>query len=159
MNKTLAVAVLLLGALAIGFATNSDSVVKTSTGPRIVARVKLTNKTAPVPDSILFTPTQSGLFRISVYMTVTVPTTNSLGGGWYVPLTWTDDAGTEQLTIAGIANTSVPPQDNSTSGNTGNPNYNPVIWADAGTPVTYSVVSEGTMGGTYEMFMVAEQLE
>jgi hypothetical protein len=158
MNKTLAVAVLLLGVLAISFATNNPtSGFKYFGGPRIVAKVKLTNRTASVPDSILFTPTQSGLYRISVYMSMTAPAS---GGAWQTSLSWTDDAGAEQLgAIAGIYNSAVPPTDYSTDGREGTPNLNPTIWAVAGAPVTYSVTGIGTVGGAYEMFMVAEQLE
>ncbi len=72
VNKTLAVAVVLLGALAVGLATN-QSAPTTFLGPRVVATVNLTNQTESIPTTTIFRPPVSGLYRASVYMTNTVP--------------------------------------------------------------------------------------
>src|SRR5260370_3409405 len=65
------------------------------TSPPIVARAKLPNQTAAIPVTTLFTPTQDGLYRLSVYTTQTVSVPNS-SASWGLNLFWTDDAGSEQ---------------------------------------------------------------
>src|SRR5258706_13448177 len=71
MFKTLCVAVLLLSTFALTQARNSTV---GPVSPPIVARGKLLNQTAPIPTTTIFTPTQTGLYRLSVYGTVTTST-------------------------------------------------------------------------------------
>src|SRR5258706_2567445 len=71
MFKSLCVAVLLLSTFALPQARNSTV---GPVSPPIVARGKLLNQTAPIPTTTIFTPTQTGLYRLSVYGTVTTST-------------------------------------------------------------------------------------
>src|SRR5258706_10930445 len=77
MFKTLCVAVLLLSTFALTQARNSTV---GPVSPPIVARGKLLNQTAPIPTTTIFTPTQTGLYRLSVYGTVTTSTCS--GSDW-----------------------------------------------------------------------------
>src|SRR5258706_13944405 len=88
MFKTLCVAVLLLSTFALTQARNSTV---GPVSPPIVARGKLLNQTAPIPTTTIFTPTQTGLYRLSVYGTVTTSTCSGSSG---VPKSqWTHDVG------------------------------------------------------------------
>ena len=51
------------------------------------------NQTGPINGTI-FTPVTNGLFRVSVYMTQTVPGNNA-NNFWGYNLAWFDDAGSE----------------------------------------------------------------
>jgi hypothetical protein len=69
MHKTLCVAVLLLPTFAL--AQGGKSATPPFPSPLIVAKGKLVNQTAPIPTTTIFTPIQTGLYRLSVYATVT----------------------------------------------------------------------------------------
>jgi hypothetical protein len=151
MNRILAATVLLLVALAIGFARDvSDA----PAGPRVIARISLANQTAAIPTTTVFTPADSGLFRASAYMTMTTPGTG--GAYWVLPLNWTDDAGEETTFLAQLPVSSVPPQDYGLSLG-GEPNCTVVFRAVGGMPVTYSVYAGNR--GTYALFMTIEKLD
>jgi hypothetical protein len=158
MNKILAIAFLLVSALAIGFATSGATHPSAGTfaGPRVIAKVNLTNQTSAIPTTTLFTAPETGLYRVSGYLTMTTPV---IGGSysWIVPLTWNDDAGTETAFFAAIGTASVPPQDFAGNAN-GTPDSTFVIRVLAGTPVTFYSYT-GIAGGTYALFMVAERLD
>ena len=154
MNRTLAVSLLLLAALAIGFATNNSTSAPPGSffGPRVVAKVSLTNQTAAIPTTTIFTPAQTGLYRVSVVTVMTTPGTD--GNLWNVMFNWTDDAGAEQTWLAQLFDYSTPPNDYPVNGYTQNP------WtfrANAGTPVQYWVY--GAASGTYDLFLVVERLD
>jgi hypothetical protein len=87
MYKTLCVAVLLLPTFALAQA-NSPA---TPVSPPIVAKGKLLNQTAPIPATTIFTPVQSGLYRLTVYGTITTSTCS--GSVWTFTPEWTDDSG------------------------------------------------------------------
>src|SRR5215467_14162580 len=64
--------------------------------PQIIRRVELTNQTAPIPTTTLFTPSHNGLYRVSSYMTLTSGDSRGRDVGvWDLSLDWTDDAGAE----------------------------------------------------------------
>jgi hypothetical protein len=122
--------------------------------PVIIKKLSLKNQTAPIPQTSIFTPPATGLYRLSVYMIETVPV---VGGSdsWGFNLLWTDDAGVlwqdtviEQQDWGGISSGAAFPP-----GGVG------VFQAVAGQPVSYSVTgpAAGT-GGTYELFFVVERL-
>src|SRR6266496_6591181 len=70
MYKTLCVVALLAGLVALT-GRSSSAAPAPFTSPLIVAKGKLVNQTAPIPTTTIFTPNQTGLYRISVYVTLT----------------------------------------------------------------------------------------
>lgn len=93
LYKTLCIAVLLVTALA--FMSGSKSVGSTPpslTVPVIVASGKLVNQSAPIPNHTIFTPTQDGLYRLSVYAAITTgdPSSQSY---WNYNVFWADASG------------------------------------------------------------------
>jgi hypothetical protein len=154
LNKTVAVCVVLFAVLALSFATNRSAVPSgTLAGPRVIARVNLTNQTATIPTTTIFTPQQTGLYRASAYMNMTTPVS---GGLWAVLLNWNDDVGAESTFLAQLDTGASPPQDYGSSG-TGVPDCTVIFRGLAGTPVTYQVY--GTPAGTYSLFIVVERLD
>jgi hypothetical protein len=137
--------------------------------PRVVAKVALTGRTAPIPTTTLFTPAKDGLYRISSYGVVTVDI--STFGQWDVLLNWVDDSGPE---LCGGSNGAQPCAlmymwtDSPLHYGAGiggysyaAPNTTTVVQAKAGVPVTYSVVADANgspTGSTYELFITVEQL-
>jgi hypothetical protein len=164
MYKALCVAVLLLAMLA--FASGSKPADALSTGlpsPVIVATVNLTNQTAPISSTTLFTPTSTGVYRVTAYMTQVTPV-NTLNIFWYLTLHWTDDAGTQSASLRTnhillqTLTSGTPPV--SYGFDALPPGSTSIIEAKAGQPITYSVVlSKGTNGGTFSLYLVVEQLE
>ena len=165
MNKTLAVAALLFGVLAIGFGTNNSASPPTFPGPHVVATTTVINQTAAIPTTTIFTPQHSGLYRISSYMATTTPGTLDLGY-WVLWLGWTDEAGAEIMAPLELRGVVVAPYAYGFTTSIGDANSFPgpgggssfVVRAIAGTPVTYAVTNGGT-NGTYEVFLVVERLE
>jgi hypothetical protein len=62
--------------------------------PVIVARAKLTNQSAPIPATTIYTPSHDGLYRLTVYGSTTTPCPANCNG-WRMYVTWSDDAGAE----------------------------------------------------------------
>jgi len=124
--------------------------------PKIIAKVALTGQTAAIPTTTIFTPTQTGLYRISAYLTVTQPGTGS--DAWNLYLGWADAAGSELFTsnIAAIQNNATPP--NAYVNNVYGPGDTMIIEAVVGTPVTYQVFTSFP-SGTYSLYITAELLE
>jgi hypothetical protein len=164
MYKALGVAVLLLGTVAF---TGRNSTAAAPVGPAyplIVAKGKLPNQTATIPTSTIYTPSQTGMYRLSVYATLlSAPCTTGLT--WYFNLGWVDDAGTQtmndflygydcnlgpflQLALA-----------NSNAGNVPGGTI-AVFEAKAGQPITYSVTNYGEPDGTsYSLYYTLERME
>ena len=159
MYKTLTVAALLLAAFAFTSGSRSaDASPTTAIGPAIVAKGKLVNQTAPIPTTTIFTPTQTGLYRLSIYATLTKTDPNS-SSYWLVNASYTDDAGPYTLNSLLY---------------TGSDNEIGPLWlfgsspvgavipfeAKAGTPVTYSVTQNGNPDNSaYSLYYVLERLE
>jgi hypothetical protein len=158
MYKTLALAVLLLPTFAIAQSSNSATPFPS---PLIVAKGKLKNQTAPIPTTTIFTPTLDGLYRLSVYMTQTVATTNTQVA-WSFNATWTDDAGDEAapgMLFSPVDDTPPGSYDNLNGGSPGN---TLLLQVKAGTVVTYSTTLTpltATEGGTYSLYYALERLE
>jgi len=68
----------------------------TVVSPAIVAKRKLLNQTKKIPTTTLYTPKQTGLFRLSIYGIILSNDQNE-GGTWYVNVGWTDDFGPEAV--------------------------------------------------------------
>jgi hypothetical protein len=144
-----------LTAALVFFVKESNGVPATSiTRPGIVAKIRMTGQTATIPTTTVFTPAQSGLFRATAYMSMTVPSGG--GGGWAMSLNWTDDAGSETAYLAELGTISTPPYAYATS-ELGDPASSITFYAVSGIPVSY-FIGNGP-GGTYDAFLVVERLE
>jgi len=162
MYKTLTVAALLLAVFAFTSGSRSaDASPTTAIGPAIVAKGKLVNQTAPIPTTSLFTPTQSGLFRLSAYATITTPDPNS-SSSWDYSFTWTDDSGLSQgggeRVLCACGNDNTPGtftwQGVASFGTT------LIFQAKAGIPVTYTVTQDGPVDASvYAVYYTIERLE
>jgi hypothetical protein len=158
MNKTLCVIVVLL-ACALAFSAGSASTTTaTYTVPQIVAKGRLLNQTAPIPTTTIFSPAQSGLFRLSVYATITTGVTNNTST-WSYNTEWTDDSGEVNN---GQVLTSLN-QDNIGAfswSNVGQYGATMVFEAKGGTGIAYSVAQYGPADNSaYALYYTLERLE
>ena len=156
MYKVLCAAAILLASVTLApFASASGL-----PSPVIVAKGKLTNQTAPIPAITLFTPTQTGLYRLSVYAALlkSNPASNS---NWNYNVTWTDDSGVTNnsnpvLYAFGYQNPGI------FFSNLGGTFAGPALTlvAGAGTPITYSMTQSGPPDSSaYSLYWVLERLE
>ena len=130
----------------------------TALAPRIVATVSLTGQTAGIAKTALFTPTNDGLFRVSAYMTMTVPMST---GFWRLNAFWTDDAGAEENVIYYLFSGNKPPTAACNTPDVGGPSCNSAVLLfhdKAGVPLSYDVEAHAGAAGTYDVFIVVEQL-
>jgi hypothetical protein len=166
MYKTLGISLVLLAVFAFTSGSRSaDASPSTAVSAPIVAKGKLVNQST-IPTTTIFTPIQSGFYRLSVYMTITSPVTNA--SQWSYNLNWSDDAGAEQaqapLFAFGYQTPGVYPGAYGTTPviSIGNPGPGAVLTfqAVAGSPVTYSV-SGGIPadGSLFSLYYVVERLE
>jgi hypothetical protein len=98
MYKTLC-AVVLLSTFVLAQGSKSTSTPTPANSfslPLIVAKGKLVNRTTTVPMTTIFTPTQTGLYRLSVYMTTAIHNASSTQD-WEYNVSWSDDAGAESV--------------------------------------------------------------
>ena len=162
MYKALCVAVAVAGLLALT-GRNSSAAPTPFTSPLIVAKGKLVNQTAPIPTTTIFTPSQTGLYRLSVYATITTSDTSSQSN-WNVSLFWTDGAGSERVNtlLLGLNNTAT----QFTSGWAYQLGASPaggavaVFGVSGGTPITYSVTQQGSPDNSaYSLYYTLERLE
>src|SRR5260370_34567475 len=152
MYKSVCVVVILVAAFAFTSGGGSAAASPTTPpSPVIVARAKLVNQTAPIPTTTIFTPTQTGLYRLSVYATVTT-TDPSSQSYWNFNAGWTDDA--KPVSVNTILYT---------TGNVSGPfDYLGVLIAGgteipfeakAGTPITYSISQDnGPDNSAYSLY-------
>jgi hypothetical protein len=158
MYKTLCVAALLLALFAL--TSGSKPADASATGlpsPTILAKAKLVNQTAPIPATTIFTPSQDGLYRVSVYMSQT-----QLGGGygaWDFNLNWSDNAGTEGATPYELSDNNGFDGHYVNNLNASLPGATILLEAIRGVPVTYSVQALSSPAGSYELYYVVERLE
>lgn len=155
MYKTLCVVAILLATIVFTSGNNAvHASTPTITSPVIVASGSLQKQTGPIAKTGIFTPTQTGLYRLSVYMTQTAPSAND--AVWEFFLTWTDDAGNELAGTIGVNATQKPPNAWGSGAF-----YPEVFEAVAGQPVSYEVfLGNGfRKGGTYSFYYTIEQLQ
>lgn len=158
MYKTLCVAALLLATLTFvsGSKRADASPATTISSPVIIVKGKLANLTGVIPQTTIFTPTATGLYRLTVYATTTTADPN--GGSYYgYNLFFTDVTGTQQSYQELLAST------DSQIGvwNNGLVPYSVAFQAEAGTPVSYSFTLESGPGDTavFALYYVVERLE
>jgi hypothetical protein len=164
MYKTLGFAVVLL--LAFAFMSGSKSAGSsqiTLTTPMIVASGKMLNQTAPFSKT-LYTPGVSGLFRLSVYATITTADPTSTAN-WEYGFSWTDSTGAVQGagTVLGAQDYQKGEfWDGAASGT--NTVYlggtNRTFQANAGTPITHFITcAGGPDNSAYSFYYTLERLE
>ena len=154
MRKTFLLTLILMAVTS--FAQDTQRSTTTGNNPCIVATVALTNQTANILRTALYTPT-SGVFRISAYMTMVVPGST---GSWWLTAYWEDDAGVEKTVIYQVNSSSKRPSAScNTAGGTAacGPSVF-VIDTKADIPISYDVGAHAGATGTYDVFIVVEQL-
>jgi len=156
MYKTLCVALILVPTFALTQARNSAF---TPISPPIVAKGKVLNQSAPIPTTTIFQPTQPGLYRLSVYATLTKVATG-IPSSWTYNFYWTDDSGPQSAEqfLYGFGDVSGQFQQLAPVGPLplGGPTL--VFEAKAGTPVNYSV-NGGNDGSAFSLYYTLERLE
>src|SRR6266516_3545129 len=73
MYKALCVVALLVATIALSSTSKSGALPAPFPSPLIVAKGRILNQNAPISTTTIFTPTQSGLYRLSLYGTITQP--------------------------------------------------------------------------------------
>ncbi len=161
MYKSICVVAVLLAAFAFMSGSRPATASASATTyppPQIVAKGKVINQTAEIPTTTILTPPQSGLYRLSVYGTVTTAaqTSNSY---WYFAPRWIDDSGILS-SQTGIL-TSIPgSQGPFLWSNVAEIGATIVIEVKGGTAITYSVSQSGPPdGSTYSLYYTLERLE
>jgi hypothetical protein len=166
MYKNLSIAVLLVAFGLVAARSTGTTPASTPTSPTIVASVSLPNQTAPIPSTVLFTPSATGLFRVTAYMTEVVPfTSNGSYYTWIYHLGWTDDAGKESGNgrngIMVLQTQQTPPSAWAATSSTFSPGLTSIVEAVGGAPITFSISKgAGTVNGpsTYSLYVTVEQL-
>jgi hypothetical protein len=118
--------------------------------PRVVARLNLLNRTKAIGPETLYTPTKSGVFRVSGTI---VCTKAGNYGFWFESITYTNEIGVNAGFVepAGVRSDIVE-SGPGTSATTFN--------AFAGVPIQFAIVTEfDTSGSEYNAYVVLEQLE
>jgi hypothetical protein len=145
--KRYLVVIFLLGLSVSGFvrATKAGGQASQCTAfPCVVASVSLTDQTASVSQVPIFTPTTTGLYRVSYYE----ESSRIQGSVWKFRWNWTDDSitrssGTLELDPGAYSNFGLP-----------------AMWVLAGQPITYSVTAgHNAAGTTYNLLATVEQLQ
>jgi hypothetical protein len=148
---------------AFAFTSGSRSADASPTTPSsapIVAKGRLLNQIAPIPTTTIFTPTQTGLYRLSVYSYVSTADPAS-GQGWNYTLNWTDGSGVESSNnILDVNSSSTPPSAWASAGAFGaSPGCVSVFEALANSPVTYSFNRGGPDNSAISLYWIIERLE
>ena len=158
MYKSVCVLVIFLSLFAFTSGSRqADASPTTAIGPAIVAHGNLVNQTAPIPATTIFTPTQTGLYRLSIYGTMLTAAYNS-GTSWSVYVSWTDETTSQNQQVLWSYDSSLAPFLSSGANNF----YGQVaiFEAKAGTPVAYSTTQIGPPDGTsYSLHYTLERLE
>jgi hypothetical protein len=157
MYKNISIALLLV-AFGLVAAHSTGLPASSPTSPVIVVKRRLVNQTAPIPTTTIFTPAHDGVYRLSVYATLTKldPSSQST---WNLNAAWTDDAGSE-LSGLGFQYGGGPigqfcgPEGYLLGG------VATTIEAKAGTPITYDMEQTGPLDSSaYSLYYVLEQIE
>lgn len=157
MYKALFAVSLTAGLLVLNGRGSGAASVPTFSGPAIVAKGRFLNQTAPIPTTTIFTPSRSGLFRLSAYGMVTTADPTS-GSQWLFNPGYTDDTGITVNEYAFILSC-----DNHHVGQFCLDNYGGgtlIFEAQAGTPVTITVMLDGQPDNSaYSLYYTVEHLE
>jgi len=139
-------AIAILGAWSVRPSQDGHADKETETRhPAIVAKVAVTGSTNVIPQTAVFTPSETGLYRLSGYMETSVPYGQG-NGSYNVSFYWTDGEHVQGVAL-GVQSMLGPAQINQT------------FIARAGTPVLYSTYTSFTPTGNYDLFFTIEKLE
>jgi hypothetical protein len=144
-------------ALILGFASVA-ALAAEPTSPIIVARINRRNITKSIPTTTVFTPQDTGVFRVSSYLTITTPIAGEYI--WILSLNWGDDAGLETTNLAYGFSTQTPPD--AYFGNImANENQAPFTFeAKAGQPVSLTLEGPPQYAGSVcALAIIIERLE
>jgi|HubBroStandDraft_5_1064220.scaffolds.fasta_scaffold13696_3 hypothetical protein len=115
---------------------------------KVVQAIAVTNQTAPIQETTLFTPIYGGVYRLSVYMSGGA---GKPGASWDLSVAWYDltgassDFGELQVSTGGANWTQHAPS---------------MLSIMPGTPLLYSVQPDGnTSGSYYNLAITLEKLE
>ena len=156
MYKALCVTAALLATFALTSASRpADASASSLPSPVIVAKGKVINQSAPIPQTTIFTPTQDGLYRISAYATITTPDPNSQSS-YMFSFFWGDAGSASNATSLLFSNDNTP-------GVFGGvyPLCDSIAFqAKAGNAVSYSVSQSGAPdSAVYAIYFTIEHLE
>jgi hypothetical protein len=157
MNKALCVAGLLLGTIALT-GRHSTAAPVGPDYPQVVAKGKLLNQNAPIATTTIYTPTQTGLYRLSIYATLTTANPSS-DGWWDYTLGWTDDSGAQSIDQFLYQNSNTPGPFEYLASYPSGGGTQP-FEAKAGTPITYSLAQpNGPDGSVYSLYYILERTQ
>lgn len=146
---------------ATGNITTYGKIATVSNGvPSELATVDLTAQTAAIAATTLYTPTATGMFRISAYLKITTAGTSPVLG----PLTITYTDGTDSVAQSVIMAQQTQAGSMSVTGNNGNTTTSVltgslVVYAKTGVAIQYAVALTGTVGAAqYEVHLKCEAL-
>lgn len=128
--------------------------------PAEYATVDLTGQVAAIAATTLYTPTATGMFRISAYLKITTPGTSPVFG----PITITYTDGTDSVAQSVIMATQTQAGVVGATGNAGNSTTSVltgslIIYAKTGVAIQYAIALTGTVGsGAYEAHLKLEAL-
>ncbi len=129
------------------------------TQPTIVAKAKLIHQSLPILETTIFTPDEDGLYRLSMYASVTRANPNSTST-WEVNLFWSDDAGPVSVDqfLDGSGNIAGPfLLDSFAFPNVGGP---PAVFeAKAQSKISFSVTQGYDDNSEFLLYYVLERLE
>jgi hypothetical protein len=161
MRKALYIAAVLIACgLTISFG-KANTANTTSTWPLIVVKGKFLNQTAAIPQTNIYLPVDNGLYRLSVYATITTPSSADTSY-WQFNPEWTDDSG---QTYNGGGNAFLFSPNNDASGafmwmGQGNYGGTLVLEAKGGTPISISTTLNGPPDNSaYSLYYTLERLE
>jgi hypothetical protein len=156
MRKTVLCVILVLFSATIASSNSHRSL------PKVVSKVAIKGRSTAIPQTTLVTPASNALYRVSAYGVVTVPNGNT--AFWNLELNWTEEYGAENCyngTQQGVPCSLL--TINSNWENYGEYRWAQQTWvvrANAGTPLSYSMVDVGgATGSKYDLFLTVEQLE
>ena len=155
--RNILIAVLGLFASATCFTQGNSPTSANSTIPTIpvvVKRLFLANQTQAINAATLYTPTQDGLFQVSMYLSTT--TVGESGSASWSPLVaWQDESGATVTTIPGT----ISANSGALGFSFGSANVY-AFRAVANTPITFTVEQVGINdpGATYELCITVMQI-
>jgi hypothetical protein len=147
-----AMAVVLVALAFVSGSRSADASPTTPISPPIVAHAKLPNQTAPITTTTILTSKTTGVYRITVYPTLTTSNPSSQST-WDLNLYWSDDGGPESMITGGWLS-------GSQTGWGGAPGWVYTVEATAGSTISYSVTQSGPPDGSvYSLYYTVERLE
>jgi hypothetical protein len=159
MYKSICIAVLMVGLLAL-MEHSSNAVPTPFTSPIIVARGKVVNHTGQLSSNTIFTPNQSGLYRLSAYATMTTADPNSTSTSYY-SIAWSDDSGqtrgaTNDTELGSFSNAAIWYELGNQWQDSG---ISRTFQANAGAPILQYAGPDAADNSAYSLYWTLERLE